>query len=279
MRLLTIAAGLLLATGVAVGLCRTTGHSDAREINTESSREVSIVLLGSARDLVGIDVPAGLSERRMEYLRVDHPSDVTLSLPTGLRAQLPVKYLSLSTQYGTVTDVDLLPLKKSVPFKEAVGELHRIMTALKITPDDRMKEKMRQWPDDSPGFDPVNRPGFFPANYRAGMSLSEDVAFDVKLRAPDDGGWFLVLTFSAQGPKRELKRGGANGAETATELKRFPVSPFPVCPRFRSRTRMPADPQATAPQRLATVGRAPVTMKRLHRMGCGIIPSRGSGGK
>src|SRR5438045_3239952 len=120
MRHLTIAAALMLFLAFAAGHYLTARGENPMPKLEGPGRQVGIVLLGSAEDLVGIDVPPGLSKRRTEYLRVDQPSDVTLSLPTGLRAQLPVKYLSLAAQYGTVTDVNLLPLKKSVPFKDAV---------------------------------------------------------------------------------------------------------------------------------------------------------------
>lgn len=198
-----VSAGLLLFVGATVVFYLKADAGDAMQRSTAPRRQVSVTLLGPADAIGGIAVPEGLARQNSEYLRLDEPSDVTVTLPDGTRKHLPVKYVSVNVQYGAVADVHLLPLLKSLPFKEAVAELHRLLGVLKIEPDERMKEKMRrEWPDDAPGFDPVNRPGFYPHNYRTGMQLSEDAALSVKLRSADDGGWFLVLTFEATGPKR-----------------------------------------------------------------------------
>ncbi len=210
MRRMIILAGLLLIAGVAAVLYYDPGGDGTMQNSPQGRRQVSVVLLGPAETLVGIDVPSGLAQQRTAYMRADEPSDVTLTLPNGRTMRLPVKYVSVTTAYATVTDVDLLPLERSVPFKEAVAELHRLLEALRITRDERMKEKMkREWPEDAPGFDPVKRPGFYPHTYDLGTALSDDTGFGVRLRAADDGGWFIVLTFSAQGPKRQAVRGRA----------------------------------------------------------------------
>jgi hypothetical protein len=138
--------------------------------------------------------------------RVSVPSDLILRLPNRPEIQVPVKYVSITTSYGVVTDVDLLPLDNSIPFREAVAELDRLMKRLKITPDQQMKDQMGTWPEDSPGFDPVKRPGFYPHTYEAGTWLTEDFGVGVRLKAADEGGWFFALTFAAQAPNREAVR-------------------------------------------------------------------------
>ena len=82
------------------------------------------------------------------------------------------------------------------------GELHRLLAALAVEPDERMRQQMARWPADVPGFDPVKRPGFYPHKYRAATRVGDDAELLAELRPADDGGWFLALTFQAVGPRR-----------------------------------------------------------------------------
>jgi len=205
MHRMMVTTGLLLITGVAAVLCYYRRGDDGMQSSPQGRRQVSVVLLGPASTITGIDVPPGLAQRNAEYrtrLRANEPSDVTVELPDGTRKRLPVQYVSINVNAGTVVDINLLPLPKSVPFKQAVAELHRLLEVLKTEPDERMREQLAGWPNDAPGFDPVQRPGFYPHKYRAAVGCTDDVRLFVELRAADDGGWVLALTLEGTGPKR-----------------------------------------------------------------------------
>lgn len=203
MRKIIISAGVLLVAGVTAVLCSNLGSGGAMQNSPRPRRQVSVTLFAPASTIEGIAVPPGLERQSIGYLRANEPSDLTLTLPDGRTIHMTVKYVSIAATHATVTDVDLLPLDKSLPYKDAVAEFHRLMDTMKITPDERMRKKMEEWPDDVPAFDPVNRPGFYPHTYEAGTWLSDDFGLSVRVRPADDGGgWFLVLTFAAGGPKR-----------------------------------------------------------------------------
>lgn len=178
------------------------GSSPATGAPPAEPAPITITLLRPLSDIRGIEVPEAVASGRRTVFQIKRPSIISLALPDGREFSVAAKTVLVNAKGGVVVDVDVLPLAKSVPYKDAVAALHQLLGALKIEPDDRMKEKMnREWPDDAQPFDPVKRPGFYPHNYRTGMQLSDDASLMVKLRSAE-GGWFLVLTFHASGPKR-----------------------------------------------------------------------------
>jgi len=191
----------LFATTLALGAAGVALMVD-RTAPAPRPRRVAARLLGPAGEIAGVDVPGDLTGRNDVYLRVPEPADVTVTLPDGRKVRLLVKYVSLNVDRGVVVDVHLLPLMHSVPYKEAVAALRRCLEALGVAPDAQMRAMMAGWPDDAPGFDPVNQPGSYPHTDRAGMSLSADASITVKVRPADDGGWFLAVTLEAAGDRR-----------------------------------------------------------------------------
>ena len=152
-------------------------------------RRVAVRLLGPAEAITGIEAPKGVARRNGTYLHARDPADVTVRLPGGRAARVWSKLTSVHVDHGVVVDVDLLPLPEAVPFREAVAELRRLMREMGIEPDERMREQMAAWPDDS---------GYF--TYRTGVNLSESVKFSVDVRpTPDDNKFYLALMFSAIG--------------------------------------------------------------------------------
>jgi hypothetical protein len=165
-------------------------------------RRVSVRLLGPAEEITGIKVPKGLARQGDTYLRAQEPADVTVRLPGDRVVQMRVKYASVNVDHGVVVDVHLLPLSKSVSFREAVEELRRLMRAMHIEPDERMRKQMAAWPDDLPTHPPGSNPDLPSASYRTEVKLSESIAFLVKVRPSDEGKYFLTLTFAVDGPAR-----------------------------------------------------------------------------
>jgi hypothetical protein len=207
------AAAIILVVGSMGLILMDDKPSTTRAPRPPQPRQVSVGLLGPVETITGMEMPKGQADQRGVYLRVQEPADVTVQLPGGRTVQTQVKYVSVNVENGVVLDVHLLPLMRSLPYKEAIAELHRCLDRLGISPDDQMRKMMAEWPDDALGFDPVKRPGFYPHSYRAGMSLSESASLMVKMRSADDGGWFFVLTFEAAGPARRAAR--VSGRETA----------------------------------------------------------------
>jgi len=167
-------------------------------------RRVAARLLGPAGEIAGVDVPGDLTGRNEVYLRVSEPADVTVTLPDGRKVRLLVKYVSLNVDRGVVVDVHLLPLMHSVPYKEAVAALRRCLEDLGVVPDARMRAMMAAWPDDAPGFDPVNQPGSYPRKCHASTStpVAEKTYLWAEVRPADDGGWFVAITLAADEDSR-----------------------------------------------------------------------------
>jgi hypothetical protein len=198
MRTRTILPLLVVSTVGALfifgGSCMSSHAEDVQR------QPVQIILLGPIGDIRGVEVPQAVPDGGQPFFQVQDPSVIEVTLPDGDKKSLSVKTAIVNTSHGTVLDIDLLPLMKSMPFRQAIKELHRCLAEMGITPDEAMKEKMaREWPDDAPGF----QPGIFPHTYRARARFSEDSSLYVKVRPANDGGWFLVLTLEATGPKRQ----------------------------------------------------------------------------
>src|SRR5688572_21107831 len=87
------------------------------------SKQVSVVLLGSAEEITGINVPKGIASERNAYLRLQESADVTVKLPGSREVRMRVKYISVNLDRGVVVDVHLLPLSQAVSFREALAEL------------------------------------------------------------------------------------------------------------------------------------------------------------
>lgn len=206
---ITRAAGLTTAT-LALGFAGVAMTIDPPSTSKPAmlipQRRVSVRLLGSASGITGVSVPKHiLAGERPRFFQVDEPSLVAVTLPGGKVITVPSTMtlirteVDVRTKSAMVVDIDLLPLPKSVSFREAVAELRRLMREAAIEPEEQMKRHLAEWPEDTPGFDPKNRPGFIPHSYRTGVDISESVSFLAKVRAADDGGWFLVLTFGSIG--------------------------------------------------------------------------------
>lgn len=162
------------------------------------SRQVSVRLLGQVSGIAGIEVPKRLARQSDTYLHALEPANVTVHLPRERTVRVWSKLTSVDVDHGVVVDVHLLPLVKSLTYREAVAELRRCMRTMDIEPDELMRKQMATWPDDSPGYSV----GFYPLTYSTGVNLSESVKFSVDVRPADDGGWFLALMFSAIGDAR-----------------------------------------------------------------------------
>lgn len=165
-------------------------------------RRVSVRLLGPAEEITGIKVPKGLARQGDTYLRAQEPADVTVRLPGDRVVQMRVKYVSVNVDHGVVVDIHLLPLPAAVSFREAVAELRRLMRAMHIEPDERMRKQMAVWPDDLPTPPPGSDPDLPSPTYSTGVKLDESIKSSVDVRPAADGGWFLAFMFSAIGDAR-----------------------------------------------------------------------------
>jgi hypothetical protein len=159
---------------------------------------VRVALFGAVAEVTGVEVPQAVADGRQPAFQVQDPSRLEVTLPDGSAKSLSVKTAIINTRDGTVVDIDLLPLMRSLPFKQAVRELHRCLGEMGITPDARMRRMLRGWPDDAPGL----QSGISPHTYRAEMAVADDAVVLVKARPSADGGWFLVVTFATEGAKR-----------------------------------------------------------------------------
>ena len=165
-------------------------------------RQVTVRLLGPAEEITGIKVPKDLNKQGDTYLRAQEPADVTVRLPRDRGVQMRVKYVSVNVDHGVVVDIHLLPLPKAVPFREAVAELRRLMRAMGVEPDERMRKQMAGWPDDLPTHPSGSNPDLPSPTYSTGVKLDDSVKFSVDVRPAADGGWFLAFMFSAIGDAR-----------------------------------------------------------------------------
>jgi hypothetical protein len=157
--------------------------------------KVSITLLGRATDIKGVSVPSAcISGDQPESFQIGNPALIALTVPGRQEFSLPVKAAFVNTMMdvraktGVVMDVDLLPLEKSVPFGDAVAEMHRLIRAMEITPDAQMQKYLDNLPSNSGHY-----------IYRTGVKLGPTVKFMVAIRPGGNGGFFLVLTFGAIG--------------------------------------------------------------------------------
>jgi len=212
---------IVVLAGAFVGVCGCVRENDVG--STSDSVRVIVPMGRSTNEISGWEVPKEVNERAIRFFQITRPSVVTVCLLDGREMKLTVKTAFVNTDSGTTVDVDLLPLMQSVPYARAVEELNRCMREMDIVPDERMLRRMAEWPaGDVPGFDPVNRPGFYPHSYRAGMKLADDLDFDVKLRAADDDGWFFVLTFAVSGDTRR-RIAGLPPARPSTQPQTQPI--------------------------------------------------------
>jgi hypothetical protein len=160
---------------------------------------VHVTLLGRAADIKGVAVPDRvISGEGPQFFQIDEPSLVLVTLPGGKRVSFSAKTAFINTRFdikaktGIVVDVILLPLPKSVSFREAVAELRRLMQVTDIRPNEPMRKEIASWPDESGHF-----------IYRAGMVLNESAALEVYVRPVDtDATFYLVLTFASGGDAR-----------------------------------------------------------------------------
>jgi len=167
-------------------------------------RTVRVPLLGAASKVEGVAVPGSVATGRITSFQFKEPSILAVALPEGRVMTLPVKTAFININYGIVVDVDLLPLMHSVPYKEAVAALRRCLEDLGVVPDARMRAMMAAWPDDAPGFDPVNQPGSYPRKCHASTStpVAEKTYLWAEVRPADDGGWFVAITLAADEDSR-----------------------------------------------------------------------------
>jgi len=194
-----VAAALVAAYGAVIGFRSgnmvTPSAARSRLDSAPPLPKVSITLLGRAADIRGVNVPtASITGDQPESFQIGHPSLISLTVPGRKEFSLPVKtafvntMMDVNAKTGVVMDVDLLPLQESVPFGDAVAELHRLLLAMEITPDAQMQKYLDNLPNDSGHF-----------VYRTGVELNAAVKFMVAFRPDGKGGWFLVLTFGAIG--------------------------------------------------------------------------------
>lgn len=208
MRTAVTAAAILILGFVGLAMTKDHPPKDPSSAHSEPSR-VSVRLLGPASEIKGVAIPAHiLAGERPRFFQINEPSVVAVTLPGGKVITIPSKMSFINTEVdvrtksAVVVDIDLLPLPKSISFREAVAELRRLMRDMGIEPDERMKRHLAEWPEDTPGYDTERRPEFLPHGYRTVVGIGESVAFEVDVRAADDGGWFLALTLAAAGDTR-----------------------------------------------------------------------------
>lgn len=168
--------------------------------STATPGRLSIRLLGPASDIRGTKVPAHiLAGQRPRFFQIDEPRLVAVTLPGGKVISMRMKCGSVVTEFdlrtktAVVVDIELLPLPKSVPYREAFAELRRELAKMGIAPNERMRRRMATWPDDSPGASA----DFHPHSYRGTMELDDSHGLRVELRPAPDGGWFVVYAFEA----------------------------------------------------------------------------------
>jgi len=217
-------AAIILILGWVVRAMTDERSQDALASQASPPQQVSARLLGPAEAIAGIQVPEGLADQSTTYLHALTPADVTVRLPGDRTVRMWSKLTSVNVDHGVVLDVYLLPLPKGVPFREAVAELRRLMHAMHIEPDERMRKQMAAWPDDSG-----------PLTYRTRVDLDDSSALEVDVRGtPDGAGFYLALTFAASVKARRV-------AEATTKLAALPTDRHPsgsARPRGRDEPRV-----------------------------------------
>jgi hypothetical protein len=93
--------------------------------------------------------------------------------------------------------------------RDKAEEVERLLAQWKITPDDRMRtglDEWKQWNDAGTGVG---------GRMRVGMELDErtQVAFRVDSGGPRNGGWYLVVEFSAKAEEWQRAREAHRAAE------------------------------------------------------------------
>lgn len=158
--------------------------------------KVSVRLASSIDETVGLNVTDQIRRARFEYLHVQEPSEMTIEygFKDKKRVTVNVRMSSIAVRNGRVSSVDLLPLMEARPYDEVIVAMQKYIREFGITPDARMWGHLAKWPYAGTG-DVTG----YTARYRAGMSLGDDVAFDVEVRSAQGGGWFLVVTFAMEG--------------------------------------------------------------------------------
>jgi hypothetical protein len=156
-------------------------------------RPVSVRLLGSVSEIKGVTVPPRiLTPGGSRFFTIEGPAEIAVTLPGGKVISLPVKLAMINTEVdiktksAIVVDVELLPLPKSVPYREAVAEVHKRLREMGFTPDEAMRRRMATWPDDSGH-----------AAYRAAMDINADYGIRIDVRSVSDDAWIVVFTFEA----------------------------------------------------------------------------------
>jgi hypothetical protein len=156
---------------------------------------VTVPLLGSTRDIRGMDLPEGLHAERVGSADLLRPQILTIHLPDGRSLTLTARSLSLISLDGIVEGVYARRPMHPVRFKEAVADLRRTLEALKIEPDRQMAEQMAGWPEDTPGVgEGVDPYDFKAAHHSAFGSIG---GIDIRVSPDPDRGWYYLIIFGA----------------------------------------------------------------------------------
>jgi hypothetical protein len=169
--------------------------------SSATARKITVNLAGPVDDVSGVYLPTNAVQRRSATLDVFGPTDLSINLASGKTLRLAARYVVIRANAGFVLDVYALPFNRPVPFAEAKAELLRNLDALGITPSERMKQQMAEWPEDAPGF----KGKIYPPTYITRTPIGQDGdRVEILIRPHPDGGWFPQLIFEANKEARRL---------------------------------------------------------------------------
>lgn len=151
----------------------------------------SITLLGSVREITGMELHPALPELFLTSRDLLKPHRLTVRLPGEDPVSLDVQGMAFVSRYGVVRDVLIRRPMEPMSFREALADLRESIAALGIEPDESMRKSMAEWVEAGAA-DNVE-----PTVHEARMDLSDAVAFRVRLGRDPHRGWYSLLIFSA----------------------------------------------------------------------------------
>ena len=190
---------------------------------------VTVPLLGSTRDIRGMDLPEGLHAERVGGAELLKPHSLTLRLPGGRPLTINARSMSVISLNGIVKSVYIRRPMEPMRFKEAVADLRRTMKSLGIEPDRQMTEQMNAWGENNPGREEGAVPN--PDLYKTGVEFAPGICdLDIRVSPDTERGWYYLMMFatSAEACRAALK--AANEQATPIEQSSGKVSPATVKP-------------------------------------------------
>lgn len=176
---------------------------------------VTVPLLGSTRDVRGMELPEGLHAERVGSADLLKPHLLTVRLSNGRELTLPVRSMSFISLDGVIISVYARRPMQPTRFKESVADLRETMKSLGIEPDEKMIKKIATWGDDNPGREEGANP--LPHFFKTGMIIEPEIGhLHVHVQPDPERGWFYLMNFGAsveasQAAQAAAKASKANG--------------------------------------------------------------------